>query len=820
MFPVEQPSGTVTLLFTDIEGSTRLLDELGAERFREALAEHRRLLRAAFERHGGYEVDEEGDAFLVAFAAALSAARAAGEAQAALADGPVRVRMGLHTGTPLLDPPKYVGRDVHLAARIMSAGHGGQVLLSRAARDSLGPSNSLLLADLGEHRLKDFAEPVALFQIGDGSFPPLKTISNTNLPRPASSFVGRERDVGEVVTLLREGARLVTLTGPGGSGKTRLAIEAALELVPRFKAGVFWVGLADLRDPALVSTTIAQSLGVKAELAADIGERELLLLLDNFEQVIQAGPEPAELVERCPNLAVLVTSRERLRVRGEVEYEVLPLAEPDAAELFCTRAGLDPSPAVGELCRRLDNMPLALELAAARANLLTVEQIVERLAQRLDLLKGGRDADPRQQTLRATIQWSHDLLTSPEQQLFCRLAVFAGGCTLDEAEAVAAADLDTLQSLVDKSLVRRTGDRFWMLETIREFAAEQLEAAAEALRVRRRHAEYFLELAGSIGMTMESIEAIRAQRHDVAQAEWDNFRRAIDWGLEADPELALAIAVRLENFWVTRSPFEGRRLFGLLLEELDDIPLDLRALCVRCLANTLVITGERERGLTLYEQSVDLYRSLGDERGAAIVGLRVAVNRTQLGDPNGPALISESLVRARELGLRTAEAQALGFLGGVARAEGHPDRAIELLQESVERARAVGFTWTERNQLGTLAFTSIDLGRFDRAEEYARDALRLNRRMCDRLEMVSTLGLLARTAAGRGDATRAGRLWGAVEGEEARGTCGLWDEEEREELEGPIIALSGPEFEQARLRGRLLMLDEAVDEALSVDSPS
>jgi predicted ATPase len=312
--------------------------------------------------------------------------------------------------------------------------------------------------------------------------------------------VGRDHEVVDVTDLLRNGSRLVTLTGPGGSGKTRLAIESASELVGEFRAGVFWVGLAPLHDSGLVIQTIAQTLGAKEDVEAHIGERELLLLLDNLEQVIGAAPELAALVEACPNLRLLVTSRELLRVRGEVEYEVLPLPEPDAVELFCARAQVEASPGVEELCRRLDNLPLALELAAARARVLTPEQILERLAQRLDLLRGGRDVDPRQATLRATIEWSHDLLDEHEQQLFRRLAVFAGGCTLDAAEDIADAELDTLQALVEKSLVRSTGGRYWMLETVHDYAMERLAEAGGHDEVARRHAEWYAALGlGSEG---------------------------------------------------------------------------------------------------------------------------------------------------------------------------------------------------------------------------------------------------------------------------------------------------------------------------------
>jgi hypothetical protein len=301
--PKDLPSGTVTFLFTDIEGSTRLLHELG-DSYAGALAEHRRVLRDAFCAHGGVEVDTQGDAFFVAFSSAQEAVEAAAQGQQAVASGPIRVRMGLHTGVPQLTDEGYVGLEVHKGARIGASSHGGQIVLSRATRDAV----SVEVLDLGEHRLKDFEEPVWIYQLGSERFPPLKTISNTNLPRPASFFVGREREVSEVVSQLRNGARLVTLSGPGGSGKTRLAIESAAELVPDFKNGVFWVGLAALRASALVTETIAQTLGAKDGLAQHIAERELLLLLDNFEQVVEAAPELSPVLEACPDLRLLVTA--------------------------------------------------------------------------------------------------------------------------------------------------------------------------------------------------------------------------------------------------------------------------------------------------------------------------------------------------------------------------------------------------------------------------------------------------------------------------------------------------------------------------------
>ena len=458
------PTGTVTFLFSDVEGSTKLLRDLGAEAYADALAKHRRIVREACEAEHGVEVDTQGDAFFFAFPSAPGAVTAAQTMTDALAESQIHLRIGLHTGTPLVTDEGYVGDDVHFAARVGASAHGGQVVLSQTTRALV---DGLLLTDLGEHRLMDIEGAVPIYQLGDKTFPPLKTVSNTNLPRPASSFVGRERELAEVIASVERGTRLLTLTGPGGSGKTRLALEAAASLVPAYKAGVFWVGLASLREASLVTDEIAQALGANDELAVHIGEREMLLLLDNLEQVIEAAPALSGLVQTCPNLTLFCTSRELLRVQGEVEYAVPPLASSEAVALFCERSGLEPSDEIAELCARLDDLPLAVELAAARTKALSPAQILERLSDRLDLLRGGRDAEARQQTLRATIGWSYDLLEGEEQRVFRALSVFAGGCTLDAAEGVIAADLDTLQSLVEKSLLRFANERYWMLETIR-----------------------------------------------------------------------------------------------------------------------------------------------------------------------------------------------------------------------------------------------------------------------------------------------------------------------------------------------------------------
>ncbi len=430
------PSGTVTLLFTDIEGSTRVLQELRDD-YPAALAAHRRVLRDVFARYGGVEVDTQGDAFFYAFSTASDAVLAAGEAQEALAAGPIRVRIGVHTGEPTVSEDGYVGVDVHTAARIAAAAHGGQVVLSQAACDLVNAE----LLDLGLHRLRDLPEPHRLFQLGAGKFPPLGTLYQSDLPVPATPFIGRKREVEEVTALLshRE-VRLLTLTGTGGSGKTRLALQAAAKVVEHYPDGVFWVDLAPLRDPQLVLPTVGAELGARRDPAEHIGRRRMLLLLDNFEQVAGAAGDVAFLLRSCPRLHLLVTSREPLHLSAERVFVVPHMADEDAEQLFQDRARAVCSDVakngdVGEICRRLDRLPLAIELAAARVNVLSTAEILHSLEQRLSLLTGGaRDAPARQRTLHATIEWSYELLTTEEQRLFAELSVLEGGCTLDAAE--------------------------------------------------------------------------------------------------------------------------------------------------------------------------------------------------------------------------------------------------------------------------------------------------------------------------------------------------------------------------------------------------
>jgi len=463
-------------------------------------------VRAAFQRHGGVEVDTQGDSFFYAFSSAKEAGRAATDAQAALVEGPTRIRIGIHTGEPLVTEEGYVGIDVHRAARIMSAGHGGQVLMSQATRELLDDS----CIDLGEHRLKDLMAPQRLWQLGPGEFPPPRTLHQTNLPIQATPLVGRERDLTEAGALLKR-ARLLTLSGPGGSGKTRLALQLAADSVDEFPDGVWWVPLAAISEPALVLPAVAQTLGTRGDLHSYLRTKRLLLVLDNLEQVIDCASDIGDLLSGAPGIRVLTTSRELLRVAGEHEFPVGPLAEDEAVALFVERAVLaEPRGAVREICRRLDCLPLAIELAAARTTVLPPSQLLVRLSDRLGLLTGGRrDLPARQRTLRATIEWSHDLLRPSEQVLLRDLGVFAGGFTLAAAEAIVGADLDTLQALVERSLVRRSqSGRFGLLETIREFARERLEAHPSAEQLKEAHARFYLALAEAAGSQLARRYAI------------------------------------------------------------------------------------------------------------------------------------------------------------------------------------------------------------------------------------------------------------------------------------------------------------------------
>jgi predicted ATPase len=717
------PTGTVTFLFTDIEGSTRLLQELGAEPYAAALAEHRRLLRESFARNRGIEVDTEGDAFFVAFERASDALAAAEQGQQALAPGPIRVRMGIHSGEPLLREDKYVGLDVHRAARIAAAGHGGQVLVS-ATTAALTGSEGLL--DLGEHRFKDLSAPERVYQLGKEEFPRLKTLYQTNLPVPATPFLGREAELAEASELLLDGVRLLTLSGPGGTGKTRLALQAAAAAADGYPDGVWWVPLAPLKDPAIVLSTVGETLGVKGELPSEIEGKRMLLLLDNFEHLIDAAEAVAGLVAACPDLTVLVTSRERLQLAGEHEYAVPALAPPDGLALFAARARalgteVDGDEAALELCERLDNLPLALELAAARTKLFSPAQLLERLGRRLDLFKGGRDADPRQRTLRATIEWSYDLLTVEEQQLFARLSVFAGGCTYEAAEEICDADEDTLQSLLDKSLLRRaesaTGEsRYWMLETIREYAIERLNALEERTELHRRHASHFMTLAEAEELWLRGLDEAASVRR--LRLELANFRVALGTAISrTDAETALRLAGALHPYWYLEGHFIEGRTWAERALALGGTPAQ-REKALAAAGEFALMQGATQEARRHLEERLEICAELGD------AGL-----------------------------LATAHT----LLGHVAVVERDYPRALGFYEQALAfEEQAIGTTtvWRSRGSaLNNIGFALLHLDRLDAAERTLREAVDLAGEEGTVFVQSAALNNLARVALARRDAS-------------------------------------------------------------------
>jgi predicted ATPase/class 3 adenylate cyclase len=901
-----QPTGTVTMLFTDVEGSTRLLDQLGLERYSDALDLHRRLLREAFELHDGYEVDCAGDSFFVAFSTAEAAVSAASEAQRSLAaaawpDGDAfRVRMGVHTGEPLVVHPQYVGIDVHKAARIMAAGHGEQVLLSRATCELLDSRTAVL--DLGEHRLKDLGEPQGLFQLLiDGLptiFPAPRTLENrpTNLPVQLNMFIGRLRELQQVGAILRRPeTRLLTLTGPGGTGKTRLGLHVAAELVEDHSDGAYLVALASIRDPALVLPTIARTLGLReqgnvpiaATLTDFVRDRTLLLLLDNFEHVLDAGPDVASMLASAPGLKLLVTSRAPLRLSAERVFPVPPLDLPgpdardptalthyDAVALFVERARAaqpnfevtnENAPAVADICLRLDGLPLALELAGARVGALGPRALLARLEKRLAFLTGGaRDSDERQRTLRNTIEWSYDLLTPEEQELFGSLAVFVGGCGLETACAVCRPDaedegvmLELLVSLVDKSLLRQTEDadgepRFWMLETIREYAAERLDAAATSATLRGRHLRWFLALAERFDAELRGHEQGLAL--DRLEAENDNFRAALRFALDdAQATEALRLVGALGSFWRLRGyvsegrawaaaalslggPAEpsdrGRALQeagNLALHQSDHATADAslsEALLVarrigdaegetRCLALrafSMSARGVHSEAHELAEQAVSVARErTGPATLAQVLRVLGSVYVEWGRSDEAQSVFEESLQLLDGLDDALATAQTLADQAWALELDGRHAEAIALCERVLQRVRTLGAVENTASVLHTYGLACLGCGDDVRAVQALRESLALAFEAEDRLSTAYVLDALA-AASAREDPRQAAQLAGLAEAiaasagtplnpraralvaariEEARAALGpRWDEErERGRLQAPDVLI-------------------------------
>jgi predicted ATPase len=692
------PSGTVTLLFTDIEGSTQALQELG-EGYAKALAEHRRILRRAFDRHGGIEVDTQGDAFFVVFQKADDAIASAIEAQEALRGGKIQVRMGVHTGTPEITEEGYVGLDVHRGARIAAAAHGGQVILSQ-------PTRSLVqgeFRDLGEHRLKDLDTPEWLFQAGVQEFPALTSVRATNLPVPAGRLWGRGQESASLIELLTAGGvRLLTLTGAGGVGKTRLAMDVAARVADHFPNGVYLVELAAVETPELIPAEIAQALGVRERsdtpliktLQAYVGTKRLLLVMDNFEHLAAGAHVVSDLLGRSPQLQVLVTSRVPLRLSREREHEVAPLRSEDAVLLFTDRAQvIKPDftseaerATIEEICLRLDCLPLAIELAAARVKLLSPTALMTKLDDRLSLLtRGPSDLPSRQQTLRATIDWSHELLDRDQQELFAKLALFSAGCSLEAAEEVCDADLDTLASLVDHSLVRAESDRFVMLETVREYAIDQLERYRDAPRWHRRHAEYFLAIAEQLEAQLSREGAGEALQ--LLDREYPNLQTALAWSLASDePQLGLRLVTALWQFWFRH---------GLLAEARRWLP--------RALTLSPEPTSIRAKALAGAAVMASLYADWASSKLWAEDCLRVS---QQIGDPG-------------------SEASALLSLGREAVAQGDSEGALAYLLKAQKISLSSGHTHVAAMASFNLGYAALTAGNYAEAQHQLDEALQL-----------------------------------------------------------------------------------------------
>jgi predicted ATPase/class 3 adenylate cyclase len=853
------PSGTVTFLFTDVEGSTRLLEELGAERYAEVLARHRSVVRAAVAEHDGVEIDTQGDAFFVAFGRAADAVAAAAAAQEKLVG--VRVRMGIHTGEPVLSDGGYVGIDVHRAARIAAVGHGGQVLVSQTTRDL---ASGVSMRDLGEHRLKDLMRPERIWQLGDAEFPPLRSLHRSRLPVAASPLVGRRPELAAIEAAVHEGVRLLTITGPGGSGKTRLALQAAAELSETFEGGTFFVALAPIRSAERLHATVAAALELPpdADVVERLGTARSLVVLDNAEHLPGAGEEIAKL--RVGESVLVVTSRAPLHLVGERELPLDPLPENAAAELFVARVAdhgraVEPDETVRAICRRLDNLPLALELAAARVKVLAPAGLLQRLEHALPLLEGGPgDAPVRQQTLRAAIAWSHDLLDDNERAAFRRLSVFRGTFAVEVAEAVSGAELGTIESLVDQSLLKPIGEsRLLMLETLREYAREQLDAAAETDDYTLRHAAHYAE-------HLREIEPILRGPRTAEFLAWfveeeDNLRAMLDRLVERNLQAAATAASLLAPFWAALGRFrEGRarleafawspglgsaeraetlraladmcgrlgdldsadeaaREAGDVAATVADAALVARALNERSWVAHL--RGDEDAATAFAEEAWTAARASGDARLAAACGGQYGTRLVHLGRlDEGERLIMESVEALRSHGDVASEAVELSNLANLAFIRGD----YALARDRYERCQTLFRDLDHRAALATcllgLGGSTLGCGDHVAALRALAEALDLGSASGALLESVAAAGSIG-LASAHVDPPRAARLIEAARSQRSRHGILMApaDEQfERERVDVLEQVIGADSYAREARAGRELSLDETIELARSL----
>lgn len=872
---VDPPTGTLTFLFADIEGSTRLLGDLG-DRYAGMLADYRRLFRAALERWHGYEIDTAGDGIFAAFRRAGDAMSMAVEAQCAFAQHPwpegatLRVRMGLHTGEPLIIGSEYVGMDVHRAARIGAVAHGGQIILSEATHALVENDlpRDVTLRDLGAYRLKDLLRPEHLFQVMHpvlpGTFPSLRSLDarSHNLPIQLTSFIGREREIGEIKRLLGT-TRLLTITGAGGSGKTRVGLQVAAEVLETFQDGVWLVELAGLTDPVLVPQMVASALSVPEQpnrpvtetLVGYLRSRSSLLVFDNCEHLLSACASLSNvLLQACPNLRILATSREALGVPGETTWRVPPLSMPDlqrlppltqmmryeAVRLFVERsASRQPgfsitdnnAPAVVQVCQHLDGIPLAIELAAGRARVLTVKQIAARLGDRFRLLTGGgRTTLPRHQTLRAAMDWSHDLLSEAQRALWRRLSVFIGGCALEAAEAVCSGEhvketdvLDVLSQLVDKSLViAETHDgeaRYRLLETVREYGRERLVEAGEDGVVRTRHRDWYLRLAEQGERGLQGPE--QSSWLERLETEHDNLRAALEWS-NSDPAAAepgLRLAGALYWFWWMGGYWsEGRRLLEGALAQSSEAPPSTLPKALRGAANLAWHQGDYEQALTICEHGLAVSADVGDREHTAWLLMNLGIVAMRQGkSARALELFQDSLMLGRELGQKVIISQALAQFGHLARRSGDYRKAASFFEDSLAMSREAGNTRLIAYVLRSMGMMALRQEDYAAANAFYSESLRLCQEVRDRWVIEECLEGLAAVTSALGNDRQAARLFGAAEAlHYLLGRRRLpSDQTAYDERVGSTRArLGNSAFAVAWAEGRAMTLQQAMESAL------